>query len=109
MEIKVTTNQKERTHVRYAVHYNDRNYEYCLHSLKKHFIRNLADVVNVLEYCVTQDLKQNLYKSDEKMYTFSVERLVNDKLDESFDQVAFKGLLNGIVKQMIGDNIQRNS
>jgi hypothetical protein len=108
MEIKVNT-QNGKPKVRYAVHYQDRNYEYALHSSKKHFVRNIADIVNILEYCIVQDLKQNLYKSDEKMYTFSVERLVNDKLDESFDQVAFKGLLNGIVKQMIDDNIQRNS
>jgi hypothetical protein len=108
MEIKVTNN-KERTHVRYAVKYKERNYEYCLHSLKKHFIRNLADVVNILEYCVTQDLKQNLYKPDKNLYTFSVERLVNDKPDENFNKEWFCGAISAIVAQMIDDNVQRNS
>ena len=36
--------QNKKTHVRYAVHYNDRNYEYALHSGKGHYLKNMADV-----------------------------------------------------------------
>ena len=108
MEIKVNAlNGKPK--VRYAVHYKDRNYEYALHSAKKHFVKNIADVVNILEYCIVQDLKGALYKSDEKLYNFDVMRLVNDKVDETFDNNSFKGALNAIVKQVIEDNIQRNA
>ena len=95
--------------VRYAVHYKDRNYEYALHSSKGHFLRNLADVVNVLEYCVTMDLKAALYKPDQELYNFEVVRLVNDEVDGAFDQVAFKVNLDAIVKRAIEDNIQRNT
>jgi hypothetical protein len=108
MEIKVNT-QNGKPKVRYAVHYQDRNYEYALHSSKKHFVRNIADIVNILEYCIVQDLKQNLYKTDEKLYNFDVVRLVNDKPDETFDKTSFKGTLNAIAKQLIEDNIQRNA
>jgi len=98
-----------KTKVRYAVHYKDRNYEYALHSSKGHFLRNLADVVNVLEYCVTMDLKASLYKPDQELYNFEVVRLVNDEVDGAFDQVAFKVNLDAIVKRAIEDNIQRNT
>ena len=107
MEIKVATSQKPK--VRYAVHYQDRNYEYALHSAKGHFLRNLADVVNVLEYCITVDLKRELYKPCEKLYNFEVIRLVNDKPDETFNKDWFKGALSIMVRQIIDDNIQRNS
>ena len=49
-------NKTRKTHVRYAVHYNDRNYEYALHSDKGHYLKNMADVLNVIEYSVTVDL-----------------------------------------------------
>ncbi len=101
-------NRKEKTHVRYVVNYNGRNYEHPLHSNKRYFIRNIADVVNILEYCVTQDLKKALYKTDEKMYDFNVERLVDDKLDENFNKEWFKGAISIISRQIIDDNIQRN-
>ena len=45
----------DKMKVRYTVEYNGRNYEHPLHSNKRYFIRNIADVVNILEYCVTQD------------------------------------------------------
>ena len=84
MEIKVATSQKPK--VRYAVHYQDRNYEYALHSGKRHFVRNIADIVNILEYCIVQDLKDALYKEDEKLYNFDVIRMVNDKPDEKWNE-----------------------
>ena len=111
MEIKVNTlNGKPK--VRYAAHYQDRNYEYALHSGKGHFLRNLADVVNVLEYCVTQDLKKELYKPDEKLYNFEVIRLVNDQPDEKWESREDKKVLNDSLKEVVGqivrDAIQRN-
>lgn len=111
MEIKVATSQKPK--VRYAVHYQDRNYEYALHSAKGHFLRNLADVVNVLEYCITVDLKRELYKPCEKLYNFDVIRLVNDKPDEKWESRGDKKILNDSLKEIVGqivmDTIQRNA
>ena len=109
MEIKVNTlNGKPK--VRYAVHYQDRNYEYALHSGKKHFVRNIADIVNILEYCIVQDLKKNLYKSDDKLYNFEVIRLVNDKPDETWkENRKFHEAIGTIVLQMAKDTIQRNA
>ena len=104
--------QNKKTHVRYAVHYNDRNYEYALHSGKGHYLKNMADVLNVLEYCVTVDLKKDLYKPCEKLYNFEVIRLVNDKQDEKWESQDDKALLNDslkiIVGQIVRDMIQRN-
>ena len=104
--------QNKKTHVRYAVHYNDRNYEYALHSGKGHYLKNMADVLNVLEYCVTLDLKKDLYKPCEKLYNFEVIRLVNDKPDEKWESRDDKALLNdslkAIVGQIVRDMIQRN-
>ena len=108
MEIKVNTlNGKPK--VRYAVHYQDRNYEYALHSGKKHFVRNIADIVNILEYCIVQDLKDALYKENEKLYNFDVIRMVNDKPDEAFNSDEFIGSLKVMAAQIIADNIQRNA
>jgi len=108
MEIKVNTlNGKPK--IRYAVHYQDRNYEYALHSGKKHFVRNIADIVNILEYCIVQDLKDALYKENEKLYNFDVIRMVNDKPDETFNAKLFKDALDIVARQMIDDNIQRNA
>ena len=97
-------------HVRYVVKYNDRTYEHPLHSNKQHFIKNMADVVNVIEYCVMRDLKteDGVYKPSEKLYNYKVTRLVNDVVDESFDASKFKGVLDGIVSQTVGDIVQRN-
>ena len=105
------TPYKEKTHVRYAVHYNDRNYEYEFHSAKKHYQRNHADILNVLEYCVSQDLKKDLYKPSEKLYNFSVVRLVNDKPDESWevDGVKYHESLKNVIMQFVLDSIKRNS
>lgn len=107
----ITTNMKPK--VRYAVHYQDRNYEYALHSSKGHFLRNLADVVNVLEYCVTVDLKKELYKPNEKLYNFEVIRLVNDKPDENWESRGDKKVLNDSLKEIVGqiviDTTQRNA
>ena len=102
----------ENTHVRYTVEYNGRNYEHPLHSNKRYYIRNIADVVNILEYCVTQDLKNDLYKPSDKLYNFNVIRLVND-VKESTDQAninatKFNQVILEIVKQMVNDNILRN-
>jgi hypothetical protein len=111
MEIKVNANGKPK--VRYAVHYQDRNYEYALHSAKGHYLRNLADVVNVLEYCVTVDLRRDLYKPCEKLYNFEVIRLVNDSPDEKWESREDKKVLNDSLKEVVGqivrDTIQRNA
>ena len=104
------SNEMEKTHVRYVVQYNGRNYEHPLHSNKRYFIKNMADVVNVIEFCVMRDLKNGgLYNSPEKLYNFNVVRLVNDAKDDTFDGNKFKGVLNGIVAQMVEDNRQRNA
>lgn len=103
---------ENKTRVRYAVHYNDRNYEYALHSGKGHFLRNLADVLNVLEYCVVQDLKKDNYQSLDKLYNYDVIRLVNDAEDEAWtnkDKPKFIEAVKTFVWQMIEDNIQRNA
>ena len=102
----------ENTHVRYTVEYNGRNYEHPLHSNKRYYIRNIADVVNILEYCVTQDLKNDLYKPSDKLYNFNVIRIVNDD-KESTDEaninaMKFNQVILEIVKQMVNDNILRN-
>ena len=104
---KTTTTTK--TKVRYAVHYNERNYEYVLHSEKRHFLRNIADVINVLEYCIVQDLKKNDYKIDGDTYNYDVIRLVNDTPDEGWTCAGmFKDAVKVLVGQMLDDNIQRN-
>jgi hypothetical protein len=101
-------NEVEHTHVRYVVKYNDRTYEHPLHSDKKLFIRNIADVLNILEYCVTQDLKKGLYKQDSEWYNFDVVRLVNDKTDSSVDGIynamVFNDTMGKIVEQIVNDN-----
>jgi 16S rRNA C1402 (ribose-2'-O) methylase RsmI len=102
-------NKFDKPKVRYAVKYQDRNYEYVLHSAKGHFLRNLADVVNVLEYCVTVDLKKELYKPTEKLYNFNVVRLVNDKPDEKFNGEEFRETMLKVVQQIVLDNVQRNA
>lgn len=98
----------DKTKVRYVVQYNDRTYEHPLHSDKKLFIRNIADVLNILEYCVTQDLKKGLYKQDSEWYNFDVVRLVNDKTDSSVDGIynamVFNDTMGKIVEQIVNDN-----
>lgn len=98
----------DKTKVRYVVKYNDRTYEHPLHSNKKLFIRNIADVLNILEYCVTQDLKKGLYKQDSEWYNFDVVRLVNDKTDGSSDGIynamVFNDTIGKIVEQIVNDN-----
>lgn len=98
----------DKTKVRYVVKYNDRTYEHPLHSDKKLFIRNIADVLNILEYCVTQDLKKGLYKQDSEWYNFEVVRLVNDKTDNSVDGIynamMFNDTIGKIVEQIVNDN-----
>lgn len=106
MEIKNNTNS---TKVRYGVHYNDRNYEYALHSGKGRFLRNLADVVNVIEYCIVQDLKNALYNPNEMKYNIDVMRYVNDKIDENWNTDRMKSSVANLVDQIVLDNIQRNS
>ena len=106
------SNEMEKTHVRYTVEYNGRNYEHPLHSNKRYFIKNIADVVNILEYCVTQDLKNDLYKSSDKLYNFNVTRLVNDvkedTVDANINAMRFNQTISEIVRQMVNDNILRN-
>jgi flagellin-specific chaperone FliS len=105
-------NAIENTHVRYVVKYNDRTYEHPLHSNKRYFIRNIADVVNILEYCVTQDLKNDLYKPSDKLYNFNVDRLVNDVKEDTdeakVNATRFNQVISEIVRQMVNDNILRN-
>lgn len=96
-----------KTKVRYGVKYRDMNYEYALHSYKKHFLRNIAEVVNVLEYCVTQELKKNGYKVDPKMYEVEITRFVNDKEDENWMKDDFKAAIKQMVDEMVVDTVQR--
>ena len=96
-----------KTKVRYGVKYRDINYEYSLHSFKKHFLRNIAEVINVIEYCVTQELKKNDFKVDTKMYEVEVTRFVNDKEDENWMNEEFKFATRQMIEQMISDTIQR--
>lgn len=102
----------DKTKVRYVVKYNGRNYEHPLHSNKRYFIRNIADVVNILEYCVTQDLKNDLYKPSDKLYNFNVSRLVNDVKEDTdeakINAMRFNQVISEIVRQMVNDNILRN-
>ena len=106
------SNEMEKTHVRYTVQYNGRNYEHPLHSNKRYFIRNIADVVNILEYCVTQDLKNDLYKPSDKLYNFNVDRLVNDVKEDTdeakVNATRFNQVISEIVRRMVNDNILRN-
>lgn len=108
------------THVRYVVNYNGRTYEHPLHSNKRYFIKNIADVVNILEYCVTQDMKKGvgknkdgLYDSDCELYNFDVVRLLNDKKEESdeamYNANQFSNLMSKIVERIIKDNNLRNN
>ena len=101
-----TTTNKVK--VRYGVHYNDRNYEYVLHSNKKYFLRNLADVINVVEYCVTQELKNNNGKENEKVYNVEIIRFVNDVKDENWDASIFMSAVKVLINQMVVDTVQRN-
>ena len=102
----------DKTKVRYVVQYNDRTYEHPLHSNKRYFIRNIADVVNILEYCVTQDLKNDLYKPSDKLYNFNVDRLVNDVKEDTdeakINATRFNQVISEIVRQMVNDNMLRN-
>lgn len=99
-----TTTNKVK--VRYGVHYNDRNYEYVLHSNKKYFLRNLADVINVVEYCVTQELKNSNDK--DKVYNVEIIRFVNDVKDENWDASIFMSAVKVLINQMVVDTVQRN-
>ena len=108
--MKVESTKKNNgtaTKVRYAVGYGGRNYEYALHSNKRHFVRNIADIVNILEYCVFQDIKGGKSQDDESLYDFSIKRLMNDVEDAAFDVERFKGVLNILVGQMVADILQR--
>lgn len=100
----------ENTHVRYTVEYNGRNYEHPLHSNKRYFVRNIADVVNILEYCVTQDLKKNneLYEDAKKLYNFFVTRLVNDKADTTTDGLHNSLMLNDLMKKIVAQIVNDN-
>lgn len=106
----------DKTKVRYVVQYNDRTYEHPLHSNKRYFIRNIADVVNVLEYCIMQELKkdQALYGNEEKLYNFNVVRLVNDKEETTVDAInntmEFNDLMGKLAKRIVNDNrIRQNA
>lgn len=98
----------DKTRVRYVVKYNDRTYEHPLHSNKKLFIRNIADVVNILEYCISQDLKNGLYNTDSEWYNFNVVRLVNDceltTDKELHNSMVFNDLMEKLVERMVNDN-----
>ena len=113
------SNEVEHTHVRYVVTYNGRTYEHPLHSNKRHFIKNIADIVNILEYCVTQDMKKGigknkdgLYDPDCELYNFDVVGLVNDKEEESDEAThsanQFLDLMSRAVERIIKDNNTRN-
>ena len=113
-------NEIGQKHVRYVVKYNDRTYEHPLHSNKRYFIKNIADVVNILEYCVVQDMKRGigrgkdgLYGTDCELYNFHVVRLVNDKEEETdearYNAFQFTDLLTKTVERIIADNKLRNT
>lgn len=103
-------NTIENTHVRYVVKYNNRTYEHPLHSNKRYFIRNIADVVNILEYCVVQDLRNDkeLYIDSDKLYNFEVVRLVNDKAETTSDAIhgsmEFNETMRKLVAKIVNDN-----
>ena len=103
---------KEKTHVRYTVEYNGRNYEHPLHSNKRYYIKNIADVVNLLEYCVTQDLKKDLYNPSDKLYNFKVVRLVNDlketTTDAMINEMNFNETMKKLVERIVKDNGDRH-
>ena len=114
------TKQSKVTHVRYVVKYNGRTYEHPLHSNKRYYIKNIADVVNILEYCVTQDMKKGigknkdgLYDPDCGLYNFDVVRLINDKEEESdearYNANQFSDLMSKIIERIIKDNNLRNN
>ncbi len=114
------TNEVEQKHVRYVVKYNGRTYEHPLHSNKRYFIKNIADVVNILEYCVVQDMKKGigknkdgLYGKDCELYNFDVVRLINDKEEESnearYNANLFSELMSKVVERIIADNKLRNT
>ena len=69
----------------------------------------MADVVNVIEYCVTQELKKNEYKIDPNMSdVIEVIRFVNDKEDDGWKKKDdFNNSIKKIVDQMVIDTIQR--
>ena len=64
-------------------------------------------MINVIEYCVTQELKKNDFKVDTKMYEVEVTRFVNDKEDENWMKEEFKFATRQMIEQMISDTIQR--
>ncbi len=98
-------NNDNKTKVRYRVKHNDLNYEYVLHSNKHRFLKNIADVVNVVEYCVGKELKKGFDPNGK--YILEITRLVNDKVDETWDRSKFDESIMTIIRQMIEDNIQR--
>lgn len=101
-----------KTKVRYGVHFNDKNYEYVLHSNKKFYLRNIADVVNVVEYCVTKELKADNYKvgdNNDKFFNVEIIRFVNDVEDTTWMKDEFKAFIKGMIDQVLVDNVQRNA
>ena len=105
--------------IRYAVEFNGRNYERVLHSKKELRLRNIADVLNVIEYCLFKELTaintKNGGKVDESIAekitpTYSVTRFKNDEKNLDWDDAdKFKSGVDAFVKQMIVDFIDRNT
>ena len=71
----------------------------------------IENVINVLEYCVSQDLKKDLYRPSEKLYNFNVVRLVDDKPDANWenDGAKYHESLKNVIMQFVLDSVKRNS
>lgn len=100
-------NNDNKTKVRYRVKHNDLNYEYVLHSNKHRFLKNLADVVNVVEYCIGREIKNGFDPNGK--YILEITRLVNDKVDETWNSAKFDEAIRTIISQMVEDYLQRNA
>lgn len=87
------------------------NYEYVLHRNKGLFLRSLSDVLNVVECCVTKELKDNGYLEMDTFPNVVVTRFVNNKEDNLNweNKFYFHSAINTMIKQMLDDNIQRHT
>ena len=91
--------------VRYKVNYGDRKYGYVLHKNRSLELRNLADLLNVVEYCVVQDLKAG----NTDIPRIEVVRYIDNVEDGEWDQETFIGAILDFINQMLFDFKTRNS
>ena len=57
---------------------------------------------------MTQELKNNNGKENEKVYNVEIIRFVNDVKDENWDASTFMSAVKVLIHQMIVDTVQRN-